>query len=484
MMPSLPSNGTRWTTLIVSLLLTRITQTKTMDTQELWETALGELELELSKANFTTWFKDTFISEISHDKVVIAVPNNFTKTWLENKYHKNILKSLQRATSDAVREVNYNVEVKSAASEPQPVPIHNTSIDTSIAFGTQPVHANPAGDSLNPRYTFDAYIVGKQNEFAHAAALAVPKNLGTTYNPLFIYGGVGLGKTHLLQAIGHEVVRQNPGKRVLYVTSEKFTNDFIQAVRTGRAREFKDIYRTVDVLILDDIQFFSGKVETQEEFFHTFNALHQQNKQIILSADRPPKLITALENRLLSRFEWGMTADISSPDFETRVAILEAKCRERQWNMAQDITHYVADNIQSNVRELEGALNKIIAYHQLKNQVPTLESISPIVQSFRPVDVVKTATPRELMNVVAEYYDITMDELVGKSREKRLAFPRQIIMYLMREDMSYSYPSIGTELGGRDHTTAMHAYSKIKKCLESDEKLRHDIEIIKQRLYT
>ena len=456
---------------------------KIMDTQELWETTLGELELELSKANFTTWFKDTFITEITHDHIVIAVPNNFTKAWLENKYHKSILKSLQRATSDAVREVTYNVEVKGSSNGPQPIPIHNTQVDTSIAFSRSDLQDDPIGNTLNPRYTFDAYIVGKQNEFAHAAAMAVPKNLGTTYNPLFIYGGVGLGKTHLLQAIGHEVVQLNPGKRVLYVTSEKFTNDFIQAVRTGRAREFKDVYRTVDVLIVDDIQFFSGKVETQEEFFHTFNALHQQNKQIILSADRPPKLITALENRLLSRFEWGMTADISSPDYETRVAILEAKCRERQWSMPQEVMRHVADNIQSNVRELEGALNKIIAYHQLKNQVPTLESVAPIVQSFRPVDIIKTATPRELMHVVAEYYDITMDELVGKSREKRLAFPRQIIMYLLREDMSYSYPSIGQELGGRDHTTAMHAYSKIKRCLESDEKLCHDMEIIKQRLY-
>ncbi|MBT6254257.1 chromosomal replication initiator protein DnaA [Candidatus Uhrbacteria bacterium] len=457
-----------------------------MDTQELWETALGELELQLSKANFTTWFKDTFISEISNDRIVIAVPNNFTKAWLESKYHKDILKSLQRVTSDAVREVNYKVEVQSASSGPQSIPVQEVpSFDQNKGFQLEgDAKTNSSGDTLNPRYTFETYIVGKQNEFAHAAAMAIPKNLGTTYNPLFIYGGVGLGKTHLLQAIGHDVVRQHQGKRVMYVTSEKFTNDFINAVRTGRAREFKDVYRTVDVLILDDIQFFSGKVETQEEFFHTFNALHQQNKQIILSADRPPKAIAALENRLLSRFEWGMTADISSPDFETRVAILESKCRERQWTMKSDVVHFVAENISSNVRELEGALNKIIAYHQLKNQAPSIESIEPIIQSFKPVDIIKTVTPRELMNVVAEYFDITNDEIVGKSREKRLAFPRQIIMYLMREEMAFSYPSIGAELGGRDHTTAMHAYSKIKKLFETDEKLKHDIEIIKQRMYT
>ena len=454
-----------------------------MDTQELWKTALGELELQLSKANFTTWFKDTFISDVQTDQVTIAVPNNFTKAWLESKYQKDILKSLQRVTSDAVRQIEFKVESHSASSGHE-IPVQefptfdpsDHSSDTSVSTGD--------ANCLNPKYTFVNYIVGKQNEFAHAAARAVCKSIGKTYNPLFIYGGVGLGKTHLLQSIGHEVLKEAPHKKVLYVTSEKFTNDFINSVRAGQARDFKDLYRNVDVLILDDIQFFSGKVETQEEFFHTFNALHQNDKQIVLSADRPPKAINALESRLLSRFEWGMTADISSPDFETRVAILESKCRERNWRMDSEIVHYVADNISSNVRELEGALNKIIAYHQLKNQAPTKESIEPIVKSFKPIDVIKSVTPRELMNVVADYFDITNDEIVGKSREKRLAFPRQIIMFLLREEMTFSYPSIGHELGGRDHTTAMHAYSKIKRLLETDDKLKHDMEIIKQRMYS
>ena len=450
-----------------------------MDTQELWKTALGELELQLSKANFTTWFKDTFITDVERDQITIAVPNNFTKAWLESKYQRDILQSLQRVTSDAVRSISFKVEARGSAD----AALHEILLPSEATIETQENNGSPVVDSLNPRYTFENYIVGKQNEFANAAANAVVKSPGTTYNPLFIYGGVGLGKTHLLQAIGHEVVKESPGKRILYVTSEKFTNDFINAVRTGQAREFKDVYRTVDVLIVDDIQFFSGKVETQEEFFHTFNALHQANKQIVLSADRPPKAITALENRLLSRFEQGMTADISSPDFETRVAILEAKCRDRQWKMETEVTHFVAENIVSNVRELEGALNKIVAYHQLKNQKPTLDSVEPIISSFKPIDIIKSVTPRELITVVSTYFDITTDEVVGKSREKRLAFPRQIIMFLMREEMSFSYPSIGNELGGRDHTTAMHAYSKIKKKLEEDEKLKHDIEIIKQRLY-
>lgn len=453
-----------------------------MDTQELWKTALGELELQLSKANFTTWFKDTFISDVKNDKITIAVPNNFTKVWLENKYQRDILNSLQHVTSDAVRTVMFKVESRSRIDNAvqQNFPLIGEVPET---FGTDVASDSRANTTLNPRYTFESYIVGKQNEFAHAAAVAVSKNLGNAYNPLYIYGGVGLGKTHLLQAIGHTVVKNNAIKRVLYVTSETFTNEFINAVRTGNAREFKNRYRTVDILIVDDIQFFGGKMETQEEFFHTFNALQQQNKQIVLSSDRPPKAIGGMENRLLSRFESGVTADISSPDFETRVAILEAKCRDHKWSMHHEILHYIAENISSNVRELEGALNKIIAYHQLKNLRPSLDSVAPIVQTFKPIDIIKSVTPRELVNVVAHYFDITTDEVVGKSREKRLAFPRQIIMFLMREEMTYSYPSIGTELGGRDHTTAMHAYSKIKGMLDSDEKLRHDIEIIKQRLY-
>ncbi len=458
-----------------------------MDTQELWKTALGELELQLSKANFTTWFKDTFIVNVEKDKIVVAVPNHFTKVWLESKYQKNILQSLQRVTGDAVHSVLFKVESKSSGTAvPQEFSPKNEELaEYSYEQTSHAKEAAPHSEtSLNPRYTFDSYIVGKQNEFAHAAAHAVVKKLGATYNPLYIYGGVGLGKTHLLQAVGHAALKTYPGKRVLYVTSEKFTNDFINAVRTGQGREFKNLYRTVDVLIVDDIQFFSGKMETQEEFFHTFNALYQANKQIVLSSDRSPKAIGGLENRLLSRFEQGMTADISSPDFETRVAILEAKCRERQWQMMPELTQYIAENISSNVRELEGALNKVIAYHQLKNQKPTLDSITPIVQSFRPVDIIKSVTPRELIQVVSHYFDITTDEVVGKSREKRLAFPRQIIMFLLREEMSYSYPSIGTELGGRDHTTAMHAYGKIQRELETDEKLRHDITIIKQRLYS
>ncbi len=455
-----------------------------MDTNELWQAALGELELKLSKANFTTWFKNTFVVSYNNEEVIVGVPNTFTKAWLEKKYHKDILQALQNLTEESVRAVVYKVETRQGAPQPilevneeEAVPDYSDFSATNETYqDTEP--------TLNPRYLFSAFVVGKQNELAHAAAQAVSCQPGDVYNPLFIYGGVGLGKTHLLQAVGQEIVTKNPKARIMYVTCEKFTNDFIHAVRTGRAKEFKDTYRTVDVLLIDDIQFITGKEGTQEEFFHTFNALHQSNKQIMISSDRPPKAIPALENRLLSRFEWGMMTDIGSPDFETRIAILEAKCREKNYLLDKEILHHMATVVQSNVRELEGALNKIIAFHQFKNVDPTIDSVKPIVSSFGPMKSKKSVTPKQLIQTVAAYFDLQIDDLLGKSREKRLAFPRQIIMYIMREEMKSSYPSIGQELGGRDHTTAMHAYDKISSALTDDEKLQHDLELIKQRLYS
>jgi chromosomal replication initiator protein len=343
---------------------------------------------------------------------------------------------------------------------------------------------NPVTDGkLNPKYTFETFIVGKGNELAHAAAIAVSENPGQKYNPLFVYGGVGLGKTHLVQAIGNAVLAKNPEAKVMYVTCEKFTSEFIFAVKSGRGKEFKDTYRTVDLLMIDDIQFLTGKDGTQEEFFHTFNALHQANKHVVLTSDRPPKQIPALEHRLISRFEWGMTVDISSPDFETRIAILETKCKERNYDIDPEIVKYIATIVQSNVRELEGALNKIIAYHQFKNTKPTLDTAKNLLSTFGPTQSKKNVTAKHIINTVSSYYDVTVADMSGKCREKRLAFPRQVIMYLMREEMSASYPSIGHELGGRDHTTAMHAYDKIQRELENSPKVRQDMDLIKQRLY-
>ncbi|KPJ84860.1 hypothetical protein AMJ57_05225 [Parcubacteria bacterium SG8_24] len=465
-----------------------------MTNHELWQAALGELELTLSKANFTTWFKNTFVSSSDGKSVVISVPNTFTKAWLERKYNTAILKSLQNVTDNSIKEIVYRVDVR-----PQTKPPTQQTIESATEEGAQaksvaaaltdtatlsPGKRDKISDSkLNPNYTFANFVVGKGSELAHAAAGAVAQHPGQKYNPLFIYGGVGLGKTHLLQAIGNEMISNLQNARVLYVTCERFTNEFIHAVKNGRGKEFKDTYRNVDLLLIDDIQFLTGKDGTQEEFFHTFNTLHQANKQVVLTSDRPPKQIPALEHRLISRFEWGMMTDISSPDFETRVAILESKCKERNYELDPEILRYVATVIQSNVRELEGALNKIVAFNQFKNTKPTLENAKSLLSSFGPAQVRKNVTPKQIIQSVASYYDVSVEDMLGKCREKRLAFPRQVIMYLMRKEISASYPTIGNELGGRDHTTAMHAYDKIGRELENNPKFRQDLDLIKQRMY-
>lgn len=467
-----------------------------MDIQALWQAALGELELTLSKANFTTWFKNTFLSEAEGSRAVVSVPNTFTKAWLEKKYHDQIVKALRNASNLPIREVVYRVEVKNttvlqlehvAQAQAANMPEANTvsyAPPSSSSYATPMASAASADLGLNPRYQFPSFVVGKNNELAHAAATAVATKPGEVHNPLFIYGSAGMGKTHLLQAIGHHALQLNGNLKVKYVTCEKFTNEFIQAVRSGHGNDFKDKYRLVDILLVDDIQFLAGREGTQEEFFHTFNHLHQSNKQIILSSDRPPKDIQNLEARLQSRFEWGMMADISKADFETRVAILQAKAREKNYPLSTEILHAIAGAIQSNIRELEGALNKIVAYHQFKNLLPSLQTIQPILQSFAPTLTKRTITPRVLLEVVTTYFDITMDEILGKSRERRLAFPRQVAMYLLREEAKCSYPSIGDQVGGRDHTTAMHACEKINEMLKQDEQLKRDLVIIREKIYS
>jgi len=371
------------------------------------------------------------------------------------------------------------------------LPLENVLKETQQGFAPSFVSAADAQPiertsdiGLNPRYVFNNFVVGKNNELAHAAAIAVAANPGSAHNPLFIYGGVGMGKTHLLQAIGHHILSTHPNTKIRYVTSEAFTNEYIQSVRNGRGEAFKDRYRTVDVLIVDDIQFFAGKEGTQEEFFHTFNTLHQNNKQLVLAADRPPKDIQPLEARLMSRFDWGLMADISKPDFETRVAIIQAKSKEKNYPLSTEILHTIAGAIQSNIRELEGALNKIIAYHQFKNIQPSVTSIQPLLLSFTPTITKQNITPRHLLEIVVSYFDIPFDALMGKSRERRFAFPRQIAMYLLREEARCSFPAIGDNIGGRDHTTAMHACSKISEMLKNDEQLKRDLNLIRERLYS
>ncbi|MBI5037504.1 MAG: chromosomal replication initiator protein DnaA [Candidatus Kerfeldbacteria bacterium] len=452
-----------------------------MDTKQLWDAVLGELELSLSKANFTTWFKNTYVDTFADGSVIIAVPNAFTKTWLENKYHKEIVKAIQNATDNSVKSITY------AVKSGRPGGTVGPSIDaarTSDAAVAEPVPAARNGFGLNARYTFDSFIVGKSNELAHAACLAVSQRPGEVYNPLFLYGGAGLGKTHLMQAIAHEVLKRWPDKSIIYVSCEKFTNEFIQSISSGEADRFKNHYRSADLLLIDDIQFLAGKEGTQEEFFHTFNALHQQNKQIVVSSDRPPKAIPALESRLVSRFEWGMIADISQPDFENRVAILKAKVREKSATLPDDVITAIATTVQSNVRELEGALNRIIAYHQLDNSTPSAQSVKSILSSMSEHQKRDGAiTVKQIITTVADFFDVGVDDVLGSSRKKELVNPRQICMFLMREEAKCSYPTIGHELGGRDHTTAMHAYEKIKKAVNDDEKIRHDINLIRQRLF-
>jgi len=459
-----------------------------MTNLEIWQAVLAEFELKLSKANFTTWFKHTGIAKYDVGQVVVCVPNAFTKSWLEKKYHSDISKTLERVTGKPVKKVDYRVENIKNIPE-----VECSFVTQPLATAAQPVPSflgmpqveknSVTRFGLNPKYTFASFIVGKGNELAHAAAQAVAARPGEAYNPLFIYGGVGLGKTHLLQAIAQAILRRNQNTKVLYATSERFTNEFVNSVKEGRAKEFKDRYRNVDLLLVDDIQFIGGKEQTQEEFFHTFNELHHQSKQVVLTSDRPPKAIPSLEDRLRSRMEWGMIVDIAAPDLETRAAILQAKAQEKNFPLPHDIAQLISVSIQSNIRELEGALNKIIAFHEFKGLEPSKETIKSILANVEAKTLRKSVTPRDIITLATKFYDLPLDDMLGKSREKKLSFPRQIVMYLLREELKMSYPAIGDELGGRDHTTAMHAHTKISLEVENDLRLKQEIESFKQRLY-
>lgn len=454
-----------------------------MSPHDAWQAVLGELELVISKPNFQTWFKNSTLLCYEEGNVIICLPNNFYREWFEKKYHSSIVRTLERVTGVPVRAVQYSVGAALRAPAGAAIPFSG-HLPQELSESALPLRQEPTNPwGLNLRHTFATFVVGKNNELAHAAAKAVADRPGDVYNPLFIYGGAGLGKTHLLQAVGNKLLQDKKAKKILYVSCEKFVNDFIQMVRSGRAKEFKDMYRTVDALMIDDIQFITGKEETQTEFFHTFNALHDANKQIVLTSDRPPKTIPSLEPRLLSRLEMGLTADVSAPDLETRIAILEAKCVEKGFLADRDVLTYIATVVQHNVRELEGALNKLVAYWQLKQLPPTLDLARSVLAVSGESSFRRSVTPRQLIAAVSQFYDLAIEELLGKSREKRLAYPRQIIMYLMRAELKSSYPAIGDEIGGRDHTTAMHACNKIERELDADLKLREEMQQIRQRLY-
>ncbi len=461
-----------------------------MANHEIWQAVLAELELTISKANFVTWFKNTTIVSFQDAQTIICVPNAFTKAWLEKKYHQLIIRSLERITGKPVRRLEYKIEnIKNvlsqelSASLAAALPFSAPCPPDDLSAAPKTAIAPSGGFILNPKYTFDSFVVGKGSELAYAAAQAVVSRPGEAYNPLFIYGGVGLGKTHLIQAVGNELRKRNPSINIMYVSAEKFSNDFIYSIKEKTAKDFQTRYRSIDLLLIDDIQFIAGKEGTQESFFHTFNELHQQNRQVILTSDRPPKAIPALEDRLKSRFEWGMIADVSAPDFETRVAILERKCLDKSFPLPIKLLQTIAISIQNNIRELEGALNKIIVFHQLKNTTPSEESIKSLLDNFGLSSARQSITPKHLLEVATQFYNLSLDEILSKNREKKVSLPRQVIMYLMREELKMSYPAIGDELGGRDHTTAMHAHEKIAAEVEADLKIRQEIEYLKQRLY-
>ncbi len=473
-----------------------------MTNEQVWQAVLGEIEVSLSRANFITWFKDTFISSFENERVVVCVPNAFVKKWLEEKYHKNTLSALENVSKQKIKEIIYKIDLKRGNTATFQInnPESKTesqsnneikSIDQLISVNQGPgssVHSNIVSGNgnnvgkhgLNSRYVFENFIVGKGNELAHAACLAVVNNLGKSYNPLFIYGGVGLGKTHLLQAIGNEVAKKND--KILYTTSEKFTNNYIQAVTTGKAKEFKNLYRNVDLLLVDDVQFMGGKDGTQEEFFHTFNELLQNDKQIVLTSDRAPKSIPAIEKRLVSRFEAGMVADVGKPDIETKIAILEKKCIEKGGALDREMLLYIAEHVQNNIRELEGALIKVIASHQFKGLTPSLKTVKEVLGDYISNIQTKSLTPKEIIEAVAKFYNISYKDIISAGRKKELVWPRQIAIYLIREELNTSYPTIGNELGGRDHTTAMHAYNKIYQEVKEkgNEKVKQEIESIRQ----
>jgi len=455
-----------------------------LNLKQLWHAALGELQVGLSKANYDTWFKDTAIVSEEDDVFCVGVPNAFAREWLENKYRLQVRDALRHLIG---RTVDVRFVTLTAASVRSDRPVASTQ--SGAAQNPAPATAQerreaPLAAVLNARYTFSTFVVGSNNRLAHAAALSVAERPGHSYNPLFIYGGSGLGKTHLMHAIGHAVISRHPKKRVAYATSEKFTNEFINSIRAQKGEEFRERYRRIDVLLIDDIQFLTGKEGTQEEFFHTFNAIHEEGKQIVLSSDRPPKAIERLEDRLRSRFEWGLIADISSPDLETRIAILRAKAEAQSIAVPPPVIDFLAQRIVSNIRELEGALTRIVAYATLNALPVTTQLAQEMLQNILYNPRQKTLSPDRIVETVARYYGVPVAELRGKARDKQVVLPRQIAMYLMREETEAPLLRIGAALGGRDHSTILHGCEKIEREMAENDDFRRDVGALREMLYT
>jgi chromosomal replication initiator protein len=454
------------------------------DPKQIWSAVLGELQLGVTKANFETWFKDTTILSEEDGVFCVAVPNAFAREWLETKYRPQVRQALQHIVGHTVdvRFVTAAVPGAPARAGAQPRP-GIPAAQAGMTAQTPERREMPVTAVLNPRYAFSTFVVGSNNRLAHAAALSVAERPGHSYNPLFVYGGSGLGKTHLMHAIGNAVMSRHPRKRVAYATSEKFTNEFINAIRTQKTEEFRERYRRIDVLLIDDIQFIAGKEGTQDEFFHTFNAIHEEGKQIVLSSDRPPKAIASLEERLRSRFEWGLIADISPPDLETRIAILRAKAEAQNVAVPPPVIDFLAQRIVSNIRELEGALTRVVAYATL-NAVPvTTELAQQMLQHLLQSPRRQTLSPEKIVEVVARYYQIPVEQLRGKARDKQIVLPRQVAMYLMREETEAPLLRIGAALGGRDHSTVLHGCDKIEREMQESDDFRREVSSLREMLY-
>ena len=445
---------------------------------------MGELQVSLSPANFETWLRDTQLVDVDEQRFRIAVPNGFAKDWLESRYRSLISQTLARI-------VGYSVQVEFViGATPDDVDRPAAGSPAAPSDGATQVRVEPTrvgGEGgttfINPRYTFANFIVGSANRLAHAASLSVAERPGHAYNPLFLYGGVGLGKTHLMHAIGNQVIAKFPRKRVVYATSEKFTNEFIASIQQGKIDEFRARYRRIDLLLIDDIQFIADKERTQEEFFHTFNAIHEDSKQIVLSSDRPPKAIVTLEERLRSRFEWGLIADLTAPDLETRIAILRAKAEEGAVPVTSDVIEFIARKVVSNIRELEGALNRIVAYASMGAMPIGIELAQAVLSNVLYNPKKRQVTPERIARVVSEYYSVPMDALQGQKRDKAIVMPRQIAMFLMREETDVSLLRIGAELGGRDHSTVLHACDKINREVAVNDELRREIAAVRELIY-
>jgi len=469
-----------------------------MNNKEIWEKVLKKLIPAINKANFLTWFQHTTVLEVNGKEMKVGVPSIFARDWLTSKYNDKIIEAAQ-AILPEVKEVSY--EVDSTLSTPN----DNRSVDVSSLFepkkkvrkvaNKQEVNMGDGMRSklLNPKYTLDNYISGQENRLIHAACSSVAQNPGGQYNPLFIYGGVGLGKTHLLQATGNEIMKNYPGKTIAYLTSERFMNEVVEAIQSRNTRKFKDRYRNVDGLIIDDIQFLATGERTQEEFFHTFNDLYDNNKQIIISSDRPPLELKGLADRLKSRFEMGMVLDVQFPQYETRLAILQSKCMEHQVIIVPEVLEFIASNVKHSIRELEGVLLQAMAQAQLDHCTPTVKSVASLIKKLNKDNKVEgvtetlddgptVTTSEDVLDIVSKYYKVSREALKGPERRKDIMVPRQICMYLIRTEMDFSLEKIGEDFGGRNHTTVMHACNNIIRRLKTDSRLVRDVNAIKKEM--